>query len=89
MFKVGDKVKCKSFPKIVNHIERDNDPNITVDKYYEIIQIDTREQNLPNNLRMLRIMGEQGPCWYWSHYFYNKTELRKQKIEKICSKLEI
>lgn len=88
MYEVGDIVVCKNFIRNHNGIERDSDPNMIIGKSYEIIQIDER-RNQSWDLQMLRIRGEDGPAWYWSDYFYNKTELRKFKLEKICLKLEM
>ena len=84
MYKVGDIVICKTFPKIVNDIVRDKDPNMTIGKSYEIIEI--RDEHPTLNLQMLHIMGEKGLCWYWSDYFYNRAELRKFKLNKIWIK---
>ncbi len=89
MFEVGDIVYCKTFPKIVNGVHRDKDPNMTIGESYKIIQIDDRPSKNMGDLRMIQIMGEIGPCWYWSDYFYNTIELRILKLEKICSKLGI
>ena len=76
MWKIGDIVVCKTFPKMVN--------NITIGKSYEIIEIADEYPKL--DLQILQIMGEKGPAWYWSDYFYSKSELRKHKLEKIWKK---
>lgn len=83
MYKVGDKIVCKSFPKNVNGIIRDKDPNMTIGQIYEIIEIRSDDWSNLQRLQMLRIMGELGPCWYWSDYFYNIKEMRKIKIERM------
>ncbi len=87
MFKVGDIVVCRDFPRNVNGIEKDSDPNITIDKSYIIVEIHNKYEHV--DLQMLQIIGEKGLAWYWSDYFYSKLELRKQKLNKIYSKLEI
>jgi hypothetical protein len=84
MYKVGDIVICKNFPRNVNGIDRDKDPNMTIGKPYIIIRIEDEHPKL--DLQMLQILGEKGPAWYWSDYFYNKNELRKFKLDKIWMK---
>lgn len=91
MLNVGDWVKCKTFPKVVNGFERTSDPNIIVGEYYEILEIGWNAQNHnPNSvdgLYMLHIQGEQGGCDYWSDYFYSLRELRLEKINKIKKRI--
>lgn len=88
-FKIGDKVVCKTFPKKVNGNIVNSDPNITIDNTYIITELGQPVMNKfgVTKLRMLTIMGENGLCSYWSDYFYDTTELRKIKIEKIRNKI--
>lgn len=87
MFEIGNIVICKSFPKILNGVTRDKDPNMTIDKSYQIIEIHKERQF--EELQMLRIMGEKGPAWYWSDYFYSKSEVRKIKLDKLWKRKHI
>ena len=92
MFKEGDIVVCKNVPITVNGIVVHSCSDIIIGNSYVIVKVgDSVSDYLSNkykkiNLVMLQINGEKGSCWYWSDYFYNKEELRKIKIDKICSK---
>ena len=92
MVKEGDRLKCKSLPKMVNFIERDSDPNITVGEYYTVLSVGWNGKNHsttnPDGLYMLHMQGNRGPCDYWSDYFYGTTELRRLKLNKIINGIQ-
>lgn len=79
MFKKGDIVVCKNVPINIDDIYL---VDMVIGNSYMVIDVIRNN----SNIQMLKIIGENGDNWYWSDYFYNKEELRKIKIDKICSK---
>ena len=79
------RVVCKSIRADIRHncFEIYKDPNITVDKSYEVLRIINYDHTEKTGLYMLDIIGNNGKCSYWSDYFYTNKELRKIKLEKL------
>lgn len=85
------KVICKSFPKFKNDMIVTKDPNLTIGKSYDVIEISHYIHNKYGilTLKMFTIIGDQGThCHYWSDYFYSQEEIRKLKLEKIKKAVE-
>ena len=83
MFKVGDKIVCVR----VNHFNKPVPTGLTVDKSYEILEI-RHDQSHAITL-VVFVRDDIGNIFgYSSERFISITEYRKQKLDKICSKLE-
>lgn len=90
MFKIGDKVVCKCFPKNKDDVTIDGCSDLIIGNYYLVVDANKRPITKNLNIQMLGIMGERKQiCWYWSDYFFSKNELRLLKLHKICSRLGI
>ena len=77
MFNVGDNVVCKSVPRDI-YVD-DDCPHMKIGKSYEIVGVDMKN----DELYLIWIKGEIKTTWFWSNYFYNKTEIRKMKLKKM------
>ena len=61
-----------------------NDPNITVNKTYTVLKIESFSHTPQTNLRMFMIKGDNNTiCYYWIDYFNSLQETRKLKLLKI------
>lgn len=82
--KVGDNIVCKNFCKNHNGTQIYEDPNITINKSYKLLEIVEYNHSVSTGLKMLTIIGNNDKiCYYWNDYFYSKKQLRKLKLDKL------
>lgn len=90
IYKVGDKIICKSFPIYWNQTflydeDGNEGPDMKKGETYEVIRADedSRLNGVGEPINMLQIVGKRGPAFFWSDYFYNIKETRKLKLQKL------
>jgi len=86
MFKVGESIICvdvenESYKYRGVVLQKDNITSVTIGKIYTVIESDEFETSVLDNRGIKRK--------YRASRFISLLQYRKQKIEKICSKLVI